>query len=583
MKIPAGTTTPVVVNPAISEPFGVSVDNKGNIFVAEYPAVIQELPAAGGSLITIISYATNGPGSGVQALAAGSNGTIYALENVTQPAIDKITVGTYAITPALPAGLAFDTATGIISGTPTVLSPPTDYQVTAGNEAGNASATVNISVVNISPQIITFAAISPQTYGAADFDPGATSTNNSIPVTYSSSDPAVATIVGNKVHITGAGTVSITASQAGDLTHTAATDHSRPLTVRPAPLVITAQNQSRYYGEANPVLTFQYSGFVNSEDQTALSALPVAATTATTSSAVGSYPITLSGAAAANYAIRYIQGTLRVIVGSFTFAPLPVRKYGNADYDPGVTAAGVVYASSDTTVAQIVANKIHIKGAGAATITATALGLSKTHLLTVNKASLTIIAANKQKSAGEANPPLTVTYRGFVNADDSTALTQAPVIATTATTESPAGVYPITASGAAAANYTISYTDGKLTVRSVTSDAAIPEYAIASPDTRQPAYDGVQVNQGVSPNGDGINDFLVIDGIAAYPDNKLSIMSRSGELVFETTGYDNGTRVFDGHSSKTGKKQQAGTYFYSLEYKVGEVTKRKTGFIILKY
>jgi len=47
-------------------------------------------------------------------------------------------------------------------------------------------------------------------------------------------------------------------------------------------------------------------------------------------------------------------------------------------------------------------------------------------------------------------------------------------------------------------------------------------------------------------------------------------------------GYDNATKVFDGHSND-GKLQQAGTYFYSLEYKVGNETKRKTGYIILKY
>ncbi|MEO6977557.1 MAG: gliding motility-associated C-terminal domain-containing protein, partial [Mucilaginibacter sp.] len=84
-------------------------------------------------------------------------------------------------------------------------------------------------------------------------------------------------------------------------------------------------------------------------------------------------------------------------------------------------------------------------------------------------------------------------------------------------------------------------------------------------------------------NGDGNSDVLVIDGIAAYPDNKLQIMSRNGALVYEAKGYDNATKAFDGHSSTNGKLQQAGTYFYSLEYKDGGETKRKTGFIVLKY
>jgi len=97
------------------------------------------------------------------------------------------------------------------------------------------------------------------------------------------------------------------------------------------------------------------------------------------------------------------------------------------------------------------------------------------------------------------------------------------------------------------------------------------------------ANDGIQVHSGVSPNGDGINDFLVIDGIKLYPDNKLMIMDRSGQLIFETKGYDNSSKVFDGHSNKTGQMQLPGTYFYQLDYTVKGVVKHKTGFIVLKY
>jgi gliding motility-associated-like protein len=95
--------------------------------------------------------------------------------------------------------------------------------------------------------------------------------------------------------------------------------------------------------------------------------------------------------------------------------------------------------------------------------------------------------------------------------------------------------------------------------------------------------DVLTIHQNVSPNGDGNSDVLLIDGIAAHPDNKLQIMSRNGVLVYETKGYDNAVKVFDGHSSIDGKLQQAGTYMYSLEYKDGNETKHKTGFIVLKY
>jgi len=94
--------------------------------------------------------------------------------------------------------------------------------------------------------------------------------------------------------------------------------------------------------------------------------------------------------------------------------------------------------------------------------------------------------------------------------------------------------------------------------------------------------DGIVVHQALSPNGDGINDVLTIDGLQKYSDNKLAIMNSNGVLVFSAQNYDNVNHVFDGHSSK-GVMQAPGTYFYVLQYKDGNATKTKTGFIVLKY
>jgi len=108
--------------------------------------------------------------------------------------------------------------------------------------------------------------------------------------------------------------------------------------------------------------------------------------------------------------------------------------------------------------------------------------------------------------------------------------------------------------------------------------------SVSSPtDHPQMMGEEINVHPGLSPNGDGINDFLLIDGIGNYPDNKLSIINRSGQLIFEAKGYDNSTKVFDGHSNKNGAMQLPGTYFYTLEYAVNGITKHKTGFIVLKY
>ena len=114
------------------------------------------------------------------------------------------------------------------------------------------------------------------------------------------------------------------------------------------------------------------------------------------------------------------------------------------------------------------------------------------------------------------------------------------------------------------------------------ADAYPTELGVSNP-TQHPSLDGeiLAVHHGVSPNGDGVNDFLVIDGILAYPDNRLSIMNRNGELIYEAKGYDNSSKVFDGHSNKTGQMQLPGTYFYRLDYTVNGVAQHKTGFIVL--
>jgi gliding motility-associated-like protein len=223
-------------------------------------------------------------------------------------------VVSYVIDKTLPAGLTFNPATGVISGTPTVVSPATDYKITASNDGGSNSFTINITVIAkvLLPQNITFGGIPVKTYGDADFDAGASSSNNTIPVTYTSSNAAVATIVNGKVHITGAGTSTITASQAANDNYDAANPINQLLTVNKATLTVTADNQTRPFGTANPPLTATYSGFVYNDTPTQLTELPLITTTAGETSPVGEYPITVSGGLSANYIIVPVAGTLTI-------------------------------------------------------------------------------------------------------------------------------------------------------------------------------------------------------------------------------------------------------------------------------
>jgi len=79
----------------------------------------------------------------------------------------------------------------------------------------------------------------------------------------------------------------------------------------------------------------------------------------------------------------------------------------------------------------------------------------------------------------------------------------------------------------------------------------------------------------VTANGDGKNDYFIIDNIKNYPNNKVEIFNRWGARVYETTGYDpqgdGSTNVFRGYSEgkvtiDKGSKLPSGTYYYVVTY-----------------
>ncbi|MGW8124199.1 MBG domain-containing protein, partial [Roseivirga echinicomitans] len=105
--------------------------------------------------------------------------------------------------------------------------------------------------------------------------------------------------------------------------------------------------------------------------------------------------------------------------------------------------------------------------------------------LTVGKATLSATADNKSKVYGEANPAFTISYTGFVNGDDITAITTEPSASTTADASSNVGVYDITLSGGTANNYSFVAQNGSLTVGkatlSATADNKSKVYGEANP------------------------------------------------------------------------------------------------------
>jgi gliding motility-associated-like protein len=81
--------------------------------------------------------------------------------------------------------------------------------------------------------------------------------------------------------------------------------------------------------------------------------------------------------------------------------------------------------------------------------------------------------------------------------------------------------------------------------------------------------------QGISPNGDGVNDRFTIPEIEYYPNNNIQIMNRWGTVVFERKGYLN---EFVGLNEK-GESLPDGTYFYVLD--LGNGQKPVKGYLVI--
>jgi siroheme synthase len=231
-------------------------------------------------------------------------------------------------------------------------------------------------------QTITFNTLPAKVVGDADFSAGATASSG-LTVSYVSSNTAVATIVGGNIHIVGAGTATITASQAGDAAYNAATAVVKLLTVTTLKI-----DQSITFAALSPKV-FGDADF--SPGATASSGLTVSYVSSNTAVATivsgniqivgaGTATITASQSGDASYnAATNVPQTLTVNMANqtITFNALPAKVVGAADFSPGATASSgltVSYVSSNTAVATIVSGNIHIVGAGTSTITASQAG-----------------------------------------------------------------------------------------------------------------------------------------------------------------------------------------------------------------
>ena len=247
-------------------PAGLSVDSAGNVFVADSGnSTIRKVTSAGvvtteGGLAQNIG-SNNGLGSaarfkypfGVTVDATGNvfvadshshtirNSVSSAPATVTLSNLSKTYTGS-AQAPTItvsPSGLSLEV---IYTGTAASLSAP----VTAGSYVVTASVVDNFyygsasGVITISKasQTITFASVPSKFVGSGPFTVAPSSTSN-LTVALSSSNTAVATVSGFSISPIGAGTTTLSATQAGNVNYLAAATVTQVLTATTAPIAQT--------------------------------------------------------------------------------------------------------------------------------------------------------------------------------------------------------------------------------------------------------------------------------------------------------------------------------------------------------
>lgn len=423
------------------------------------------------------SYGYGDSGFDVTFQNGAANGDIHVYQNVTTPAAGSPLTGTWQ-----PDGRSVDPTNATdLSARSTSL---TNFNgLNAAGEWTLYLADIDLGATNMLNEwaleitgtaypTIAWTAPSDIVYGTAlggsQLNATATYDSTNVPGTFAYT-PAAGTVLD-----AGLGqTLSVTFTPT-DATSFYPNSTNVSINVQKASLTITAVDKSKVYGAALPTLTASYSGFVNGDDSADLDTAVTLATGASSSSPVGTYAITPSGAIDANYTITHANGTLTVTPAALTITAVDKSKvYGAALPTFTASYSGLVNGDDasnlDTAVALSTAASAS-SAVGTYTITASGAvdaNYSITHVngtLTVTAATITVAANDKTKAFGQALPELTATYSGFVLSEGTNDLAALATLTTTATATSDVGTYPITASGAASPNYSFSYTGGTLTV-----------------------------------------------------------------------------------------------------------------------
>ena len=304
-------------------------------------------------------------------------------------------------------------------------------------------------------------------------------------------------------------------------------------TITKKSLTITADNKTKFYGAANPIFTYTYSGLVNGD--LATFTWPTIITTADQNSPAGTYPIIPSAATDPNYTITYVNGILIVTKKALTITAKPhTILYNGTNYSGGngVILTGMATGESISNLTGTLNYKGTSQGAiNVGTYTIIPDGLSSPNYninyvgdaLEIKKATLKIIAGNQIVNFGTPTSKIltdaTFTYASLLGGDNASVITGSLSYSTNytpLTSPGSTGIYiePII-TGLSAANYELIAEKGNITITALLTS---------------PAF---QMPNAFTPNSDGHNDtFKIIQNGYVTSIISFRIFTKSGKLIF---------------------------------------------------
>ncbi|WP_311719290.1 Ig-like domain repeat protein [Tunturibacter empetritectus] len=278
---------------SLARPRGLSVDAQGNIYVADSDNNSIRLIANTGTITTVA-------GNGSQGFAGdGGAATNATLDTPRAPAVQAL--GVFALSDtnnnlirAVASNGIINTITGASSGT--------------GSGQGSGGETLSLS----GSSSIAYGSSVTLTVIFSNAGKIATGQVNLVDTTSGSSTIASAPLLNNVATINlstlSAGTHNLAVAFAGDSQNAAITSSAFALTVTPLPVTASIAGLSVEYGQTIPAITGTLNGVL---PQDANNVTSVFTPTATATSTVGQYPVTVSltGSAAIDYTVTLASGT----------------------------------------------------------------------------------------------------------------------------------------------------------------------------------------------------------------------------------------------------------------------------------